>query len=285
MNTLSRLAFLPLLASAVFAAGPDFHDHLGLQLWSVRDAMKTSEKCALDLVEITGVTEVETAGTGKLSVEEFAHELQSHHLKAIGAHVQYDALKKDAAAAIREAKALGAEFVICPWLAPEKRPKTIADIQQLASDFNAWGEACRAAGLRFGYHPHGYEFLPANDGSKDLLFDVLVRQTKPELVCFEMDVFWVAHAGQDPVSLLSKYPDRWRLMHVKDMRQGAPTGFSTASAPDTDSVAVGQGRFDWKAILTKAQEVGIEHYFLEDETPAPLDCIPASLMYLRALKL
>jgi sugar phosphate isomerase/epimerase len=74
-------------------------------------------------------------------------------------------------------------------------------------------------------------------------------------------------------------------MHVKDMRKGAPTGFSTGSAPDTDGVAVGQGQLDWPAILRAAQQVGVEHYFLEDETRTPLDCIPDSLVYLRALKL
>ena len=282
---LPKIALVPLLASTLLAAGPDFHDHIGMQLWSVRDAMKQNENCALDLVEISGVKEVETAGTGKLTPEQFAQALQSHHLTAIGAHVQYDALQKDAAGAIRDAKKLGVEFVICPWMAPEHRPHTVADARRIAAEFNAWGEACRAEGLKFGYHTHGFEFLPANDGTKDTLFDVLMRETTPDLVCFEMDVFWVAHAGQDPVKLLAKYPTRWRLMHVKDMRKGAPTGFSTGSAPDTDSVAVGQGQLDWKAILRKAQQVGVQHYFLEDETPAPLDCIPQSLAYLRGLKL
>jgi sugar phosphate isomerase/epimerase len=282
---LKRLALVPVFAVSTFAAGIDFHDHIGMQLWSVREAMKQSEDCALGLVQITGVREVETAGTGKLTTEQFAEALKAHHLKAVGAHAGYEDLKKDAAAAISAAKAVGAEYLICPWMPPAMRPKNADDARRIAAEFNAWGEQCRAAGLKFGYHTHGFEFLPAAADSKDLVFDIIVRETKPSLVCFEMDVFWVAHAGQDPVALLNKYPDRWRLMHVKDMRKGAPTGLSTGSAPDSDSVAVGKGQLDWPSILRAAQNVGVQYYFLEDETPAPLDCIPDSLNYLRALKL
>lgn len=285
MKRLIPFALVPLFAASTFAAGIDFHDHIGMQLWSVREAMAQSEQCALDLVQITGVREVETAGTGKLTAEQFATALKAHHLKVIGAHAGYEALKKDAATAIQEAKTLGAEYLICPWMPTTLRPKNAEEARRLAGEFNAWGEQCRAAGLKFGYHTHGFEFVSAGDDTNDLVFDVLVHNTKPDLVCFEMDVFWVVHAGQDPVALLNKYPDRWRLMHVKDMRKGAPTGFSTGSAPDTDGVAVGQGQLDWPAILRAAQQVGVEHYFLEDETPTPLDCIPDSLVYLRALKL
>jgi len=282
---LKRLALVPLFAVSTFAAGVDFHDHIGMQLWSVREAMKSGENFALDLVEITGVREVETAGTGKLTPEQFADALKAHHLQAVGAHAGYEALKKDAAAAIHEAKAVGAKYLICPWMPPAMRPKNADDARRIAAEFNAWGEQCRAAGLKFGYHTHGFEFLPASADGKDLVFDVIMRETKPELVCFEMDVFWVVHAGQDPVALLKKYPDRWRLMHVKDMRKGAETGLSTGSAPDSDGVAVGAGQIDWPAILRTAQKVGVQHYLLEDETPDPLQCIPDSLIYLRALKL
>ncbi len=100
-----------------------------------------------------------------------------------------------------------------------------------------------------------------------------------------MDVFWVFHAGQEPVKLLKQLGNRWVLMHVKDIRQGAPTGLHTGHAPDTDNVAVGDGQIDWPAVLRTAQEVGVKHYFIEDETPTPLTCIPASVKYLRALKL
>ena len=105
-------------------------------------------------------------------------------------------------------------------------------------------------------------------------------------VAFEMDVFWVVHPGADPVKFLNKYPGRWQLMHLKDMRKGALIGLpKPESAPETDNVAVGAGQIDWKAVLGTAEKIGVTYYILEDETPTPLQCIPVSLAYLRALKL
>src|SRR5262249_32427438 len=138
---------------------------------------------------------------------------------------------------------------------------------------------------RFGFHPHGLEFRPSAAGNGELMFDILMRETKPDLVCYEMDVFWAFHAGQDPAKLLAKYPNRWALLHVKDMRKGAPTGFSTGKASPADNVAVGEGQIDWPQVLRAAEKIGVRYYFLEDETATPLQCIPDSLKYLRALKL
>ena len=282
MKNILILAALTL--SSAMAA--DFHDHLGLQLWSLRAQTKESTTGALDQAKAYGITEVETAGTGSLTLAQFAKELNARGLKAVSAHYGYDALTKDVAAVITEAKQLGASFVICPYPKTTKDKKvTEALIHEMATDFNKWGAACKAAGLRFGFHPHGLEFVPSAAGNGETLFDVLARETKSDLVCYEMDIFWAFHAGQDPVKLLAKYPDRWVLLHVKDMRKGALTGFSTGSAPPTDNVAVGLGQIDWLAVLGTAQKIGVKHYFIEDETPAPLQCIPESLRYLRALKL
>lgn len=269
------------LPFAVSAAS--FHDHLGLQLWSLRAQTKESTTGALDQAKAYGFTEIETAGTGDLTVEKFAAELKARGLKAVSAHIGYDQFNKDTAAAIRDAKTLGASFVMIAWI-PHDGPFTVETAHQVAANFNKWGEACKAAGLRFGYHPHGFEFHAATPGG-ELPFDVLLRETKPEFVTFEMDVFWVYHAGQDPAKLLLQHPDRWSLLHVKDIRKGAVTGLSTGSAPPTDNVAVGDGQINWPEVLRAAEKIGVKHYFIEDETPTPLQCIPASLKYLKALKL
>jgi sugar phosphate isomerase/epimerase len=100
-----------------------------------------------------------------------------------------------------------------------------------------------------------------------------------------MDVFWTYQGGGDPVGLLNKYPDRWLLMHIKDLRKGAPKGVHTGSAPATDNVPVGKGEIDWSAVLRTAEKVGVQYYFVEDETPNALESIPISLAYLRGLKL
>ena len=99
-----------------------------------------------------------------------------------------------------------------------------------------------------------------------------------------MDIFWIVHPGQDPVKLLMKYPKRWVLMHVKDMRKGTPTGLLTGSSPVTNDVAIGQGQMDIPAILRAAKKVGIKYYFIEDESPTSEQQIPQSLKYLEEVK-
>ncbi len=267
------------------ADAPDFHAHLGLQLWSLRAQMKENVPFALNIAKGYEFTEIETAGTYDIPVETFAKMLKAFGFKVVSAHIGYDALKKDIAGAIRDAKALGAQFIICPILPHGKEGIDVAAAHRFAAEFNTWGAACQAAGLKFGYHPHGIEFRATPGGNGETPFDVLVRETKPELVCYEMDVFWVYHAGVDPAKLLYKYPDRWAMMHIKDIRKGAPTGFSTGSAPATDNVPVGDGQINWPEVLRAARDVGVQHYFIEDETISPLQCIPPSLAYLNGLKL
>ena len=163
------------------------------------------------------------------------------------------------------------------------RVRDEAAARRVARDFNLWGEAFHRAGIQFGYHAHGIEFGHLRRGSDETPFDLLVRETDPALVCYEMDVFWVFHAGQDPVRLLAKYPDRWRLLHLKDIRRGAAVGAQDGHAPVADFVALGTGQIDWPAVLGAAQAAGVEHYFIEDESAEPLRSIPESLDYLRSL--
>lgn len=281
----AMLASLSLSAPAAFAAA-DFHDHLGIQLWSLRETAKTDPLKALDLVRDYGLKEVETAGLGDLTAEQYAAELKSRRLVAVATHAGYEALQKNLAGEIATAKTLGAKYIVCPWIPHDKEQGFTEELaREVAANFNAWGKTVREAGLKLGWHPHGFEFVPSNAGGGETRFDLVVRLTEPENLVLEMDVFWVVHAGQDPVNLLKKYGSRWELIHVKDMRQGAETGLATGGAPATDNVAVGAGRIDWKAVLGTAQQVGSRHYILEDETPAPLTNIPASVKYLRGLKL
>jgi len=203
-------------------------------------------------------------------------------LKMPSAHVGYDDLNKNLAGMVQAAKTLGVNYVICPWI-PHDGGFNRAVMEKAAVDFNRAGAAFRAAGIKFGYHPHGYEFIPSGSAG-DTLLDDLIGQTKPENVCYEMDVFWIMHGGGNPVKLLEKYSGRWMGLHVKDIRQGAPTGFTTGSAPDTDNVAVGIGQTDWKAVVRTAEKVGVIYYIIEDETPAPLENIPVSYAFLRNLK-
>ena len=282
MKNLRLLALIPLFAVALQAA--DFRDHLGLQLWSLREQTKQDPKLALDTAKSYGIGEVEIAGTGTLTPEQYAAELKQRGLKPISAHFGYALFDKDVSAVIRDAKALGVKHVVVPY-PPVGQDKMFSEelARKTAAKFNEWGSACKKAGLRFGYHPHGLEFRPTANG--ETVFDILMRETKPDLVFFQLDVYWAYYAGQDPVKLLEKYPKRWVTMHVKDMLKGLATGVHTGGTPPTAKVTVGQGQIDWPAVLRAGQKAGIEHYFLEDETPTPLQCIPDSLKYLRGLKL
>jgi sugar phosphate isomerase/epimerase len=282
-----KCLLLPFILAPLAALAADtgsFKGTAGLQLYSLREASKTDVPGTLDKVKAFGFVEVETANTYGMPPEKLRAMLTERGLKPVSGHFQYDALKKDVNAAIADAKALGLQYVACPWI-----PHTIgsfgeADVKRAAADFNAWGEAFKKAGVTFAYHPHGYEFRPVTEGSSETLFDLLVKETNPEFVGFEMDVFWVTQPGQDAAKLLAKYPNRWVLMHLKDIRKGAVTGIYTGKAPLTDDVPLGTGMVDWPSVLSAAAKVGVKHYFIEDESPTVEAAIPQSLKYLESLK-
>jgi sugar phosphate isomerase/epimerase len=280
-----RLLLLASLSGLRLLAEPsaDFHGPMGLQLWSLNTEFGKGVPDTLDRVKAWGFAEVETAGTGSLPVAQFRAELDKRGLSAVAAHVQYEALSADVAAVIREVQALGAPVAFCAWI-PHSGPFTPELATEVAARFNKWGAAFRAAGLRLGYHTHGYEFVPSATAGLTL-FDDFVGALDPESIVLEMDVFWVVHAGQDPVVLLNRYPTRWVALHVKDIRKGAPTGLTTGGAPATDKVAVGAGAIDWPAVLGTAQRLGVRSYFIEDESPEPVANIPRSLGYLQHLSM
>ncbi len=284
----SGLAVLAFVAGAALSAHPHepsapLADQLGLQLWSVRGSFLQDPFAAMDMVAAYGIKEVETAGTARMTAKQFRWELEKRGLRATSAHVQYDALKADFAAVLNEVVALGAGYAIVPWI-PHDGEFTADSARVAAADFNKWADAFAAAGIKFGYHPHGYEF-GAGKLEGDTPFDVLAAETAAHGVVFEMDVFWVVHGGADPLALLAKYPERWMGLHVKDIRKGAETGFATGGAPATDKVIVGTGQIDWPTLLKASRAAGIRHFYIEDESPDPLANIPQSLKYLRSLDL
>jgi len=114
--------------------------------------------------------------------------------------------------------------------------------------------------------------------------DYLIKNTDPKYVAFEMDIFWVFHPGQDPAKWLEKYPGRWELMHVKDMRAGTERGKFTGGTDVKNDVAIGTGMIDIPAVLKAAKKTGVKHYFIEDESPSVKDQIPVSLKNLSEVK-
>ena len=137
------------------------------------------------------------------------------------------------------------------------------------------------SGIKFFYHVHGYEFQPHGDGT---LFDLLMAETDPKTVSYEMDILWVVYPGQDPVKLFAKYGKRWELVHLKDLRKGVQTGELTGHTDVKNDVALGTGQIDMPAVLRAAQQASVKYYFIEDESPSVHEQLPESLSYLKQVK-
>jgi len=260
-----------------WAAGT--HPPFGLQLYSLRNQLKTDVPGTLAKVKAMGFTDVETAGTYDLTVEAFAAELKKAGLRARSGHFDYDKLRDDAASVVRDAKTLGTDFVACAWI--PHQGKFSRDAAQGAADvFNRAAKAAKAEGLRFAYHAHGYEFEPSPDGT---LFDTLLKQTDAGTVLFEIDVLWAKAGGVDPAALIEKLAGRVPLTHLKDMRRGTQYTPPASSLPETTDVVLGTGQLDFPAILKASQKAGVEIHFLEDENPDSISQLPQSLAYLRTI--
>ena len=260
--------------------GPSFKGPLGLQMYSLRFHTGTNALAKIDKARELGFRAIEGGAPRGMPAPEFLKALEQRGMKLVSTGSDYARLKNDADAVVAQAKALGAKYVMCSWIPHEKNKFSEKHAREAAQVFNAAGEKFKSAGITFTYHCHGYEFQPHGDGT---LFDLIVQETKPEFVSFEIDVFWAAQGGADPAKLIAKHGARFKLMHVKDLRKGAAIN-STGIAPDEDSVAVGAGQIDWPAVLKAAQAAGIEYYFIEDEAKNAVDQIPQSLRYLESLK-
>ena len=253
---------------------------VGVQLWSFREAAKPDPIAMFKMTRGMGITHVETAGLYGMTGEALATALQGAGLKATSMHVDLGEFKKNPQTVIAQAKALGARYVGIAWY-PHQGAFKEADARQAIADFNSIGKTMKDAGLQFFYHNHGYEPVPYADGT---LLDLIIKGTDPDLVKFEMDVLWTWLPGADPVSLINKYPGRFKLMHIKDMRPGVPRGNLSGGIPDSLKSVIGQGQVNWAALLKAAERDGFEYYYLEDETTAPVQNAPLSLAYLSTLK-
>ena len=286
---LSLLALLALIGSAnprhttleKMDMGQNPKERIGLQLYSLREQFARDVPKTLDQVRNFGIKYVETHSTYGLTPEKFRAELDSRGLKAVAGHFAYERCRDDIEGVAREAKILGLQYAGCAWI-PHQDPFDEKTCREASMVFNRAGEALAKHGLKFFYHTHGYEFLPYGNGT---LFDLMMAETKPQFVHFEMDVFWIVHPGQDPAKLLEKYGSRFELMHVKDMKPGTPTGLFTGHADVTSNVALGKGVIDWPAVFRAARKAGVKWYFIEDESPDSVQQIPQSLSYLQKLKL
>lgn len=242
------LAAGALLAPSARALQTRQLQRIGLQLYTVRELMAKDVEATLAAVAQAGYVEVETAGTGNLSPAEFAEALSNTGLSAPTAHVPFNVMAESPEAILEVAETVGYQFIVLPWIAPEQR--TPAGYSQVIQVLNSFGEQCRGAGLQLCYHNHDFEFASLGD---ELAYDVLLRECDSELVQFELDLYWVTHAGVDARSYLQAAPDRFPLCHVKDR---------TATG---EMVSVGKGEIEFSALFAAGS--GLQHYFVEHDRP------------------
>lgn len=271
-----------LVASPIGAVGtgPGFKGPLGLQLYSFRQQFARDVPGTLDKVRDLGFKDVELAGTYNVSPEEFKKLLDARGLVAVSGHFPYERFRNDLQGIIRESKALGLQYAGCAWI-PHKDPFDENTCREAIATFNLAGDALAKQGIKFFFHTHGYEFQPHENGT---LFDTIMTGTRPDLVAVEMDIFWVVHAGQDPVALFNRYGNRIQMLHLKGMKDSTPTGLLTGKSDVTNDVPLGVGKIDLPPILQAAKKAGAKWYFIEDESPTADKQIPQSLLYLEQLQ-
>lgn len=267
---------------------------IGLQLYTVREAVEKDLAGTLRAIAAIGYREVELAGIPAKSATELRKILDDLGLTAPSMHASMADLQDGLQERIDYAKALGTEYLVCafPWTADARFRSnpghavvslasgiTLDDWKWNAEQLNKIGAAAKQAGLRCGYHNHNMEFR-SYDGV--VAYDELLRLTDPQLVTMEMDIAWVVTAGVDPVKYLKKHDDRISLLHVKDVVKDLRV---TADRLQAQTTEVGSGKVDWKRVFKAMEPKRIAHYFVEQENfeRLPLESVKISFDYLRGL--
>ena len=269
----TRRSLLPVIAGLALPfnvlAQPRPSWRPSLQLYTVRDALDADLEGTLRHVADIGYREVELAGLPGVSARAMRASLQRYGLDAPSMHASYEMLRGDLASVVEEARTLGANYLVCPSVDAEER-RTAGEWKRVCRTLNEIGRAVRGHGLVLAYHNHDFEFAPFDDGSTP--FRLLTTETDPREVKLELDVYWVAKAGLDPVQCLKEGGNRIALVHLKDL------------AADGSTAEVGSGVLDMERIVRTALIAGARHLFVEqDSSPNPLASIGASFQFLERL--
>jgi sugar phosphate isomerase/epimerase len=262
-------------------SGNSLKDGLGVVSYTFRKSFQKDVGLTLDTVKAMGFTNIEFSNLFGRTAAEIKQMLDARGMRCTSFGVKYEDMQSNIRQVADNAKTLGASFVRVAWIPHDKNiPFTIDDAKKAVNDFNEWGKVLKDEyGLSFCYHNHGYEFLPYENGT---FFDYIVTNTNPQYVNFEIDILWVAHPGNDPAALIKKYPTRFKLMHVKDLRKGIVGDFSGGTPVEND-VALGTGQIDIAAVIKAAQKSAIQYYYIEDESNDVNTQVPISLAYLKKL--
>lgn len=253
------------------------HYPFGIQLYTLRDDMPHDPDGVLRQLAEFGYRQIESF-EGPLGMfwgrppAAFARFVADLGMDLVAGHCD---IRVDFEAKVDQAAAAGMRYLICPWIGPQP---SMDDYLRYADTFNACGERCLGAGLRFAYHNHHYTFIATRGVYPQ---DLLMQHTDPALVDFELDLFWLVTAGEAPEPWLRRYPGRFALSHVKDRMADAPRDSRTAT------VTLGKGIIDYPAMLPFAYETGVRYFFVEQESYAgttPLESSRINAAYMRQFR-
>ena len=278
----SNLIARGFVASGKMGGSHRFKGPCGLELYSVRNQLEKDVPGTLALIAKLGYTDVEAVWDhwGHVTAEQLGDACKQAGLNLISLYYPDFQFEQHLDEIIQGAHRVGAQYLICGNVAGafEGKPVPFENFKHATATFNQWGSRIHASGLQLAYHNHDYEFR-LYDGKP--AYDTLIEGTDPSLVSFEMDIFWVRRGGQDPVAYLKKYPGRFRILHLKDMRAGTPVGDFSSGTSDEASVILGRGIIDFPAILHAADSARVKLYFVEDESAEAPEDIGPSLEYLK----
>ncbi|MET3114242.1 sugar phosphate isomerase/epimerase [Pedobacter sp. CG_S7] len=252
---------------------------IGIQLYTLRETLPKDVKGVIRKVADAGYKEVETYGYSLqnkfwgLDPKAFKSLLEENGLKAPSGHYGMDKFFTDGSTEelksyIEATKIVGGEYISVPYLGEGLR-KDVDGYKRVAAGLNKAAELCKASGLKLTYHNHDFEFQPHGDTTG---YQVMLKETDPKLVHFEIDLYWVVRAGHDPIAMFKENPGRFPLWHVKDMDKAKPT----------INTEIGSGSIDFKRIFDNAKIAGLEYPFLEQENFSldPFESIKKSYNYI-----
>ena len=253
---------------------------LGMVSYTYRQSLQKDMATTLDSLKGMKVYDMEFSslfGKKAIEIRKLLDE-RGMYCSSFGVSYQDALMKADEVAT--NAKILGAKFVRVAWI-PHEGPFTKELADKTITDFSIIGKNLKENyGLEFCYHNHGFEFAPYEGGT---FFDYMAKNTDSKFVNFEMDILWTFFPGIDPAKLLEKYPNRFKLMHVKDLKKGVIGNLSGGTSSEND-VALGTGQLNLPAIMKAAKKAKIQHYYIEDESSLHAIQVPESINYLMSIK-
>ena len=249
----------------------------GIQLYTLRDIIPGKAKDIIKELSAFGYTQIESYEGPEgifwnMKPTAFKQFTEDHGMNLISTHCD---IYKKFEQKVEDAASIGMKYLICPWVGPLKN---IDEYKKIAAVFNEKAKRCAEYGVKFAYHNHDYSFKKINGVYPQ---DILMQETDPNLVCFEMDIYWVVSAGENPLAWLKKYPGRFELSHIKDRSQ------SPINKNNFESVDLGTGSIDFKQLIPQAKKLGLQYLFMEQEFypgGSPMHAAATGAAYLKKIK-